>query len=74
MSVTAFNRMRRLKAEQEVKESKKTVIQEVKNASSYEDMTVKELEVIAKEKGIEKYYDMKKAELIAVLEGLEGDE
>lgn len=57
MGLASFNRMRR---EQELKR------QEDKNIN---DLTVKELKEIAKEKGIEGYNNMKKEDLIAALEG-----
>lgn len=44
-----------------------TTEQDVHN--NYEEMTVDELKVLCKEKGIEGYSTLKKAELIQLLEG-----
>lgn len=60
MSATAFQRRRR---EQAAKAQKKPVTE------SIEQMTYQELKALAKEKGIEGYSKMKKAELIAALAG-----
>lgn len=42
---------------------------EKKTEIDYSSLTVKELRSLAKEKGIEGYYDMKKDELIEALKG-----
>lgn len=42
---------------------------EEKTEIDYSSLTVKELRSLAKEKGIEGYYNMKKAELIEALKG-----
>lgn len=59
MSITGFNRRRRELSK--LKEAEKI---------EYSKMKVDELKSIAEEKGIEGYLDMKKAELIEVLEKL----
>lgn len=53
--------LRRYHVKKEKKEPKKEI--------NYNDMTVKELKAIAKEREIESYYDMKKDELIESLKG-----
>lgn len=42
-------------------------LQQEPSGINYEEFTVTELKSLAKEKGIERYSDMKKAELISVL-------
>lgn len=56
MSITGFNRRRRLLKQQELQEN-----------IDYSKLKVDELKAIAKEKGIEGYSDMKKSELIEIL-------
>lgn len=56
MSITGFNRRRRLLKQQELQEN-----------IDYSKLKVDELKAIAKEKGIEGYSDMKKSELIQIL-------
>ncbi len=48
---------------------KKALIDRVDEQESYSDMNVSELKKLAKEREIEGYSNMKKAELIKVLEG-----
>jgi len=55
--------------EQEMKEREKNKKAKENKNIDYEDMTVKELRKIAKEKGINGYYNMKKDELIEALKG-----
>lgn len=62
MSATAFQRMRREQANKEQEENK---------VKTLDHMTVAELKVIAKEKGIEGCDRMKKADIIAALQQLE---
>jgi large subunit ribosomal protein L21 len=54
MSVTGFNRRRRKIAKE-------------KESINLEELTVKELKELAKEKGLEGYTELKKAELIDLL-------
>ena len=49
--------------------TKKEKLVEKKMEIDYNSLTVKELKSLAKDKGIEGYYDMKKDELIEALEG-----
>lgn len=64
MSLSAFQRMRRLKAEEE---RKKKQAAEQKETPAWESMAYNELRAAAKEAGIEGYNRMKKGELIEVL-------
>lgn len=74
MSITGFNRRRReLAALEETKKNEEVSIdldtsETVENKIEYSNLKVDELKEIAKEKGIEGYEDMKKAELIELIE------
>lgn len=66
MSITGFNRRRRELAKLEAL-NKETMEEE---KIDYSKLKVDELKLIAEEKGIEGYSDMKKAELIEAIEKL----
>lgn len=74
MSITGFNRRRReLEALEETKKNEEVSIdldtsETVENKIEYSNLKVDKLKEIAKEKGIEGYEDMKKAELIELIE------
>ena len=67
MSLSAFQRMRRLKAEEERKK-KEAELKAVAKPESLSDMTKAELLELAKELGLEIDTKIKKTELIAILE------
>lgn len=72
MSQTAFERrVARLRAHVLAQELKKEAAKAKR--IDLESLTVKELRELAQENGIEGYASMKKAELIAALEGGEAD-
>ena len=64
MSATSFQRMRR---EQELKA--KMLKEQAKQEAPFDKMKVDELKGLAKEKGIDGYDNMKKADLIEALKG-----
>lgn len=64
MSLSAFQRMRRLKAEEE---RKKKQAAEQKETPAWEEMTYNELKAAAKEAGIQGYTKMSKDQLIEAL-------
>jgi hypothetical protein len=61
MSLSAFNRMRRLKAQQAAEEVAKVKVQ--CEEKSLDEMTYQELRALAKERQIEDYYKMDTEEL-----------
>lgn len=75
MSITGFNRRRRELALKEKEEAEKVDVEEPiedEEKSDIEDLSklkVDELKAIAKEKGLEGYSSLTKAELIKLIEG-----
>lgn len=67
MSLSAFNRMRRLQAQKEA-------AQEPQEPKGLKDMTYNELRAVAKDKNIEGYGSMKKDELLEALKSTEEGE
>jgi hypothetical protein len=64
VDVTGFNRRRReLATQQAAKEAAKAKTQPELEAKSLDEMTYQELRALAKEKGIEGYYQMNTEEL-----------